>query len=155
MLSSGLVEMIQSHAEELMGGLVRKIQTHPNTRSYHHLSGPEVLSRSYIVYKNLGAWMGGKPQEEIRRHYEQLGQIRLEESIPLHEVIYALTLTKNHLFEFVRTNGLAGSMLEIYAEQELERRVANFFDNAIYYTAWGYEKAAAEKHWAEQFAPSA
>ncbi len=143
MLSTRLIKMIEDNAEELMSGLIGKLKTHPRTPAYRRLSDSEIHSRAYTVYKNLGAWMVGKPEDEIRQHYNGLGLKRYEEGTPLHEVIYALILTKNNLLDYVRTSGLAGTALEIYAEQELSNKVDQFFDTAIYYTVIGYEKPEA------------
>ena len=143
MLSARLIKMIEDHAEELMGGLIGKLKTHPRTTSYQRFSDSEIHDRLYTIYKELGAWMLGKPEEEIRRHYEALGSRRYQEGIPLFEVLYAGTLSKNHLLDYIRNNGLAGTALEIYAEQELTHKINQFFDNAIYFTAKGYHQAAA------------
>ena len=145
MLSARLIQMIQDHAEDLMSGLIGKLKTHPRTPAYRRFSDTEIHTRLYTVYKELGAWMGGKPDDEIRQHYEGLGIRRYEEGIPLYEVIYAGLLSKYHLLDFVRTRGLAGTALEIYAEQELSSKINQFFDNAIYYTARGYEQAAGRE----------
>ena len=59
----------------------------------------------------------------------------------MHEVIYALILTKKNLLIYVNTHGLGGTALEIYGEQELVNKVDQFFNDAIYYTAVGYERA--------------
>jgi len=142
MLSARLIQMIQDHADELMSGLIGKLKTHPRTPAYRRFSDPEIHNRLYTVYKEPGAWMGGKPDDEIRQHYESLGLRRYQEGTPLCEVIYAGILTKDHLLDYVRTRGLAGTALEIYAEQELSNKINQFFDNAIYYTAKGYEEAA-------------
>ncbi len=141
MISTRLIRMIEDHADELTRGLIQQLKTHPNTASYRRFPETEIHNRTYNVYKNFGAWMVGKPHEEIRRHYEDLGQRRLEEGIALHEVIYALILTKKNLLIYVNNHGLGGTALEIYGEQELVNKVDQFFNDAIYYTAVGYERA--------------
>ncbi|MBI4472639.1 MAG: hypothetical protein HY646_08230 [Acidobacteria bacterium] len=143
MLSTRLIQMIEDHAEELLSGLIGKLKTHPRTPAYRRFPDEEIHDRVYTVYKNLGEWMVGKPDEEVRQVYESLGRRRFQEGIPLHEVICALILTKDHLLDYVRTNGLATTTLEIYAEQELCNKVNHFFDRAIYYTTVGYEKQMA------------
>lgn len=143
MLSTRLVRMIEDHADELMRGLLGKLKTHDRTPAYHRFSDLEIRSRAHTVYKNLGSWMVGKPEEEIRQLYEDLGLRRFQEGTPLQEVIYALILTKNNLLDYIRTSGLSGTALEIYAEQELSHQINRFFDTAIYYTAVGYEKSAS------------
>jgi Histidine kinase N terminal len=136
--------MIENHAGELIQSLVGKLKTDPHTASYRQLSDGEIGNRTSAVYRNLGAWMEEKPQEMVRSHYSELGRARYEENIPLSEVVYALVLTKTSLLDYVRANGLADGMLEIYAAQELLTTVSHFFDHAIYYTVLGYEKALAQ-----------
>jgi len=47
MLSTRLVRMIEDHAEELTRGLVRDLQTNPQTLSYRHLSHENLHRRVY------------------------------------------------------------------------------------------------------------
>ncbi len=141
MLSTRLIQMIEANAEQLTQGLVQQLKSHPHTPGYRCFPDTEIHNRTYSVYKNLGAWMVGKSRDEIRLNYEDLGRRRFGEGIPLHEVIYALILTKKNLLIYVNTHGLGGTALEIYGEQELVNKVDQFFNDAIYYTAVGYERA--------------
>jgi hypothetical protein len=79
----------------------------------------------------------------MEQHYRDLGRRRCEEGIPLHEVVYALILSKKHLLIYARDQGQGGSAIEIYGEQELVNRVDQFYDDALYFTAAGYEAALA------------
>ncbi len=56
-------------------------------------------------------------------------------------MIWALVLNKDQLLNFVRAEGEGGTALELYGEQELFRLIDHFYDNAMYYTAVGYERA--------------
>lgn len=141
MLAARLIRLIEDHADELTRGLVQQLQTHPRTPAFRRFSDLEIHNRVYNVYKNLGAWIAGKGQEEVRRHYEGLGGRRFAEAVPLPEVIFAQMLIKNHLLNYVQTHGLGGTAVEIYSEQELRHKVEQFFDSAIYYTALGYYNA--------------
>jgi hypothetical protein len=141
MLSVRLIHLIESHAEELTRGVIQELKTHSRTESYPRFSDLELHDRVYAVYKNLGAWTAGKAEDEVRRHYEELGRRRVEEGVPLPQVIFAQILTKNHLLKYIQTHGLGGTALEIYAEQELRNQVDAFFDRAIYYTSLGYYNA--------------
>ncbi|HEY4683200.1 MAG TPA: hypothetical protein VIH17_08120, partial [Candidatus Acidoferrales bacterium] len=60
------------------------------------------------------------------------------------QVIYALALTKEHLWEFLRMEGIADTAIELLQELELFHLVDQFFDKAIYYVSAGYEAAMAE-----------
>lgn len=143
MLTVRLVQMIEDHAEELTRELIRDLQSNPRTPHYHHLTYEHLHHRTYSVYKNLGQWVTQTAEEPILANYTDLANRRYAEGVPLAELIYALTATKNHLYDFVRTSGLMDSALELHQERELRRRVGIFFDKAIYYTVQAYERAAA------------
>ncbi len=141
MLSTRLVRLIESHADDLTRGLVAHLKSHPRTPSYHRFSDAELHNRAYNVYHNLGGWVAGKREEEIGEAYEELGRRRFAEGIPLSEVVYALIVTKNHLLDFAKTSSEGGTALEVFGERELAAKIAQFFDRATYYAAVGYEEA--------------
>jgi hypothetical protein len=142
MLSDRLVRMIESHADELTRALVEDLQSNPRTAAYHHLSRNAIHHRTYHVYKDLGLWLNTKAEEDIESNYTKLGKEREAEGIPLSEVVYALTLTKYHLRDFIRVSGLANSAMDLYQALELHRLLGQFFDKAIYYTVRAYERSA-------------
>lgn len=145
MLSFRVVQMIESHAEQLTRGVVHDLQTNPRTPSYHKLSAEELHHRAYAVYRNLGRWLGEETEQTIEAFYGELGKKRQAEGIPLCEVLYALLLVKYHLRDYVRSSGLIDSAVDLYQEQELQRLVGHFFDRAIYYTVKSYECEAASR----------
>ncbi len=145
MLSDRWIRMIEAHAEELTPGAEKDLQSSPRTRSYHRLPAGELQHRVYEVYRHLGHWLEEKTDYAIRRWYRELGATRCAENIPLSEVIWALVLTKYYLWDCIRLAGLAGSAVELYPQQELDRLVGYFFDRAIYYAADGYEGEAGRR----------
>jgi hypothetical protein len=145
MLSNRLIRIIESHAEELTRGAVKKLQSSPQTRSYHGLSPDDLHDRVFEVYHDLGPWLLQNTDRAIQRRYNELGERRFNEGIPLAEVLWALVLTRDHLCEYVRTSMLPDSALELYREQELERLIGRFFDRAVCYAAEGYEREASHR----------
>jgi hypothetical protein len=146
MLSVRLVRLIEDHAEELIRGLTQELQSNSRTAAYHRLPRADLQHRVYDVYRNLGHWLGHETDEPIEAAFGELGKKRAAEGIPLSEVVYALTLAKYHLRNYIRSAGLVDSAVELYQEQELHRLVGHFFDRAIYYAAEGYEREAAHLH---------
>jgi hypothetical protein len=142
MLSDRLVRMIEYHADELTRALVEDLQSNPRTGSYHRLSREALHDRTYHVYKDLGLWLNSKAEEDIESNYTELGKKRKAEGVPINEVVYALTLTKYHLRDYIQAAGLVDSAVDLYQEQELHRMLGRFFDKAIYYTVRAYERAA-------------
>jgi hypothetical protein len=135
--------MIEEHAEELTRELIRALQSNPLTPHYHHLTYEQLHYRTYTVYRNLGDWISQRSEEPIVSHYTDLAIRRYAEGVPLEEVVFALTSTKNHLYSYVQTAGLMDSAVELHQERELRRLVGHFFDTAIYYTVRAYQREAA------------
>jgi hypothetical protein len=146
MLSVRLVQMIEDHAEELTRGIIKDLQSNPRTPHYHHLAYEELHYRTYSVYRNLGHWVSQLNEEPIAANYADLAIRRYVEGVPLEEVVFALTATKNHLYAYVQTSGMMDSAVELHQERELRRLVGNFFDKALYYAVKAYEHEAASVH---------
>jgi hypothetical protein len=142
MLSNRLIRIIESHAEELTRGTVKKLQNSPLTRSYQGLSQDDLHHRVFEVYHDLGSWLLKSTDHAIQRRYNELGEQRFYEGIPLAQVLWALMVTRDHLREYAGTSMLADSALELYREQELDRLIGRFFDRAVCYAAEGYEREA-------------
>ena len=97
--------------------------------------------RGQLILENLGYWLSAGREPEIEQRYEALGKARFEESIPLHESVRALAIIKDKMIDFVRDQGLARTSVDLYAEEELERRVGRFFDALTIHMVRGYETA--------------
>ena len=140
MLSDRLVRVIENHAEELPRGVLDDLSRNELTPGYHALPRSELHDRVYNVYHNLGRWITEKAEGPIKETYMSLGRRRHAEGIPLSEVVKALTLTKQHLWSYIRSAGLVETTLELYQEEELNLMVGRFFDDAVYFTARGFEE---------------
>jgi hypothetical protein len=144
-LSDRLIKTIEANAEELAQGTVKKLQTSSRTESYHNLAHRDLYNRSYEIYHNLGLWLWEKSDHAIQAQYNELGQRRFEEGIPLTQVLWAVVLTKEHLLEYLAGCGLVDSAMDLYQQQEFVRLIAHFYDRALCYTAQGYERRASHK----------
>ena len=143
MLSDRMIRIIECRAEELTQGAVKRLQSSPHTRAYHGLSPDELHHRLFEVYHDLGRWLLKNTDHTIHAWYDELGEQRFKEGIPLPEVLWALVLKKDHLKEDVSTSMLADSPLELHREQELYRLIGHFFDRAACYAAEAYEREAS------------
>lgn len=139
--SSRLISLIESDAVELTRRTVETLQTSGHTPAYRHLSFDDLYAKVFDVYHQFGRWVLENTDLAIQTRYRDLGEQRCHESIPLHELLWALVLTKNHLRRHLSAWALADSAVELYRQQELDRIVAQFFDRAICYAAEGYEHA--------------
>src|SRR5580700_3106912 len=126
-LSDRLIRAIESHAEEFAQSTVKKIRSSPRTESYRKVPDKDMYNRCYEVYHNLGRWLWEKSDQAVQERFNELGERRCEEGIPLAEVLWALVFTKDLLLEYLGAYGLADSALELYQQQELDRLICHFF----------------------------
>jgi hypothetical protein len=144
-LSDRLIRTIESNAEEFAQSTVKKLRSSRRTESYHKLPDKDMYNRCYEVCRNLGSWLWEKSDQAVQARFNELGERRCQEGIPLAEVLWALVLTKERLLEYLGAYGLADSAMELYQQQELDRLIGHFFDRAVCYAAAGYERQASEK----------
>jgi hypothetical protein len=141
MLSGKLIHLIESHEEAITNRLIRQVRQQPVLAHLAGLPEAELRERGREIVKNLGYWLSaGDNRQKLEREYEEVGRIRFQEAVPLHEAIYGLCLVKYTMIDFMREQGLDRDSLELYAEEELGRRVAQFFDFLIIHMARGYER---------------
>lgn len=141
-VSQKLVDLIESHADELTHNFIQDIQSHSETPTYHNYDEKELYKRAFRVYSNLGKWISqDTTKKEIARHYKALGAKRKSEGFALSEVIQALIITRHHLWLKVLSEGVLDTILDLNQAMELYNRVVRFFDKAIYYVSAGYEQS--------------
>jgi hypothetical protein len=140
-LSGRLTTIVETHAARLTRDTVNKLQSSHQSPSYRRLPYDELHYRVNEVYQNLGRWLWEKTDAVIQSWYNELGERRFAEGIPLSEVLWALTVTKQQLMNDLDACAMADSAIELYRRQELDRLIGHFFDRALYYTAVGYERS--------------
>jgi len=153
MLATRLIQLIENHSKSLTQEAINDILTNENTKSFRRVPKAELEPRIASLYQNLGEWIGSPNEDDIRQEYEQWGRTRFHQGIPFSEIIYVLILTKKHLRKFIREHGLVDFSgdrvtpndlvgVELYAIQELNYEVGDFFDRALYHLVRGHEASA-------------
>jgi hypothetical protein len=140
MLSASLIRMVSDHWEEIAERVLRQVQGNSRLHTLSSLPESELRERAREVLQNLGTWLISG-EEDLARRYEELGRQRCEEGIPLHEVVYALQLTREKMVQYVRDEGQGQTPFELYAEEELQHGADRIFDALIYHFVRGYEQA--------------
>lgn len=141
MLAYRLVRLIENHSDELAAGLLEKVQQSELTRSYRHVAPEELRQRVYEIYRHLGEWLLGKGAFDIEQRYEEIGTRRAHQSVPISELVWVITLTKENLWDFLKRETEVQRPAEVYGELEMLQLLDQFFDRAIYYASIGYERA--------------
>lgn len=145
MFSYRLVRLIESHADALASGLEERVQTSAQVAHFRVIPAHELRERVYEIYRHLGEWLLGKNELDIEQRYRQIGARRASQGVPLSEIIQAIVLTKENLWEFLKSEAVMDRAIEIMGELELLQMLEMFFDRAIYYASVGYEDEMARK----------
>ena len=141
-LPGRLISVIENHASALTCETVKKLQSSQRTRSYNKVSYGDLSYRVKEIYQNLSRWLWEKKDTVIQSWYNDLGEQRCNEGIPLSEVLWALILTKYQLIDYLDVCALDNSAMELYRKKEFDQLIDRFFDRAVCYTAEGYERRA-------------
>lgn len=141
MLGMKLVRLIERHSENLSRELVAEVRNSERTSDFRKIS-PEDLKRAVEeLYHNLGEWLLQKTELDIAGRFKAIGARRAAEGIHLHQFLWALMLTRDHLWYFLRREAFADTIVELHGELELNNLLNQFFDRAVYYAVIGYEEA--------------
>ena len=143
MIALRLVHLIETHSEELAEGLTQKLLSSERTADLRKVPANELHHRCHEIYRNLSDWLLTKTEHDVEAVYRDLGGRRARQGVSLSDLIWALTLTKEHLWAFLEWEGVHGGLHNVFGELELLRLLEQFFDRAIYHTVEGYEQATA------------
>ena len=141
MLGMKLVRLIERHSDNLSRKLAEQICKSERTSDFHKIPAAHLRLAATDVYRNLGEWLLQKTEREIARRFRLIAAQRATEGIRLHQFVWALMLTRDHLFQFLRRDAFADTIIELHGELELHQLLNQFFDRAVYYAILGYEEA--------------
>ncbi|HXZ81058.1 MAG TPA: hypothetical protein VEG30_14105 [Terriglobales bacterium] len=144
MVGMNLVHLIESHSEELANGLVERLLASERTSDFRNIPPDKLRLAAAELYRNLGEWLLQKTEAETAERFRFVGALRAAEGIRLHQFVWALTISRNHLWRFLQRHGFADTIVQLYGELELIQMLNQFFDRVVYYGAEGYEQAIAE-----------
>lgn len=143
MLAYRLVRLIENHSDTLANGLLRKVHNSDYTTSYQQVPAEELRERVYEIYRHLGDWLMGKTEFDIEKRYLEIGARRAHQHVPLSQLTMTIILTKENLWEFLKSQAVLDRPTEVFGELEMLQLLDKFFDTAIYYAAVGYERVCA------------
>jgi hypothetical protein len=138
-----LVRLIEAHSRQLANDLLTRTRSSPNLTTFSKVPDYEIRQRVYEIYSNLGDWLMTSTEKDIERQYSEIGARRFRQGVLLSELLWAIVLTKDNLWDFLNAESWPGFEIEVLAEHDMFRRIDQFFNRAMYHAARGYEQAAA------------
>lgn len=140
MVGSKLVRLIERHAEELAVGLTTKLKQSDLTPDFRKVPADELQRTTAELYRNLGEWLLRKTEADIEEHFVSIAQRRAVGGVRLPNFVWALVISRNHLYQFLLGQAFADSIFELYSELELQQLLSQFFERATYYGVVGYDE---------------
>ncbi len=145
MFALRLVRLVEDHADQLAEGLLKKLQQSESCNDLLVLVPEnELKHRAYEIYKNVSDWLLSKTESDVEERYLGLGARRAKQDVPFSQMLYAIQIVKEHLWEFLRQEDFMESQ-ELLGEMELLYSLERFFDRVAYFAAIGYEGARARQ----------
>ena len=145
MVGGHLVRLIERHADELAEGLLKKLRNSDRTTEFRKIPVNELKNGAREIYNNLGDWLLTKTESDIEVRFTQLGTRRATQGIPIAQFVWALLVSKEHLFAFLQREVLMDGAVQLYSELELVQLLDQFFARALYFAVVGYEHAGMRK----------
>lgn len=155
MIAAKLVELIEIHSPQLTRDVARDLMSNERTRSFRAVRESDLEQRVFQLLHHLGNWIGAPHSEQVKAEFKDWGRRRFDQGIPLSELISAIIVLKQHLRQYIADNGIVDASfpriegdyvmpLHLHSLQELNARIGQFFDEALYELARGWEEQARE-----------
>jgi 8-oxo-dGTP diphosphatase len=136
MLSDELVALIQDRADEVAGLWLIDVRTNATTASYQMIDPDQLMERATAAISQFSRWLkGDTTPNEIKSFYRMVAKEREAQGLRVHELLSAVALLKKHVWTFVRAQINWERPIDAYRMLELSRRIALFFDKAMYHAA--------------------
>jgi hypothetical protein len=139
-----LVRLIETHSNELASCLLQRVRSSEATPDYNLVPDEDLKGRVYEIYRHLGDWLITRDEFDLEQRYEKIGARRADQNVPFSQLAWAIVLTKDNLWEFLKLHSEMERPVEVFGELEMLQLLDRFFDRAIYFAAIGYEKARTE-----------
>ena len=143
MLTYKLVRLIETHSDTLAAGLLAKVRNSRRLGEYDKVPPEDLQQRVYEIYRHLGEWLLSNREIDLERRYVEIGARRAAQGVPLSQLTWAIILTKENLWDFLKGESAMERPAEVFGRLELLELLEQFFDHAIHYAAVGYEQFQA------------
>ena len=137
-----LIRLIETRADQLSEALMHRLKKNDRCGDLlQRVPSDELRSRSHEIYRDLSDWLLLKTESELEERYVVLGMKRATQGVPYTDLLWAVTTTKEYLWEFMLAEGLFEEPIDLFGEIDLLYSMDRFFNRILYFVAIGYERA--------------
>jgi len=142
MISGKLVHLIDSRQEEVLDRVAQQIRRDPDMAHTEAIVGSGLRHWNKELLEGLSQCLARGSSETLAARYRHVGRERFKQAVPLDGCLRDLCALKETLLDYIEEHTLNKDCLELYAEEELDRRVGRFFDLVIINFVQGYDSAS-------------
>lgn len=142
MLSTRLVHLIEMNGDQIIDRVAAQLRREPEITHSKSIQDQELYGLGQDLLHHLGDWLSAGDAHGLSQRYERFGRHCFEQGIPLHEAFRGMSLLREKMLDLAQEQMISNSSIELYAEEELERRLGRFFDRLAFYLVKGFEEAA-------------
>ena len=140
MIALRFVRLIEAHSDALAESMLLKLRSSARSSDLlDRVPESELRDRVREIYRNLSDWLLNKTDADIKRVYLQLGRRRGEQGVSISSLCWSIMATRENLWDFLQSQGMRESAIQLLGELELLRLLDQFYDRAIYYALLGHE----------------
>ena len=137
-----LIQLIETRADRLSEGLMHRLKKNDRcSELLQRVPSDELRRRSYEIYRDLSDWLLNKAESELEERYVVLGMKRAAQGVPYTDLLWAVSTTKEYLWEFMLAEGLFEEPIDLFGEIDLLYSMDRFFNRILYFAAMGHERA--------------
>jgi hypothetical protein len=140
MISTRLVHLIEANGEQIVDRVAAQIRREPEMTHGKSIQDYELRGLGQDLLLHLGDWLIANNGHDLAQGFERFGTLCYQQEIPLHEALRGMSMLREKIIDVAQEHMISNSS-ELYAEEELERRLGRFFDRLAIHMARGFEDA--------------
>ncbi|MBN1614660.1 MAG: hypothetical protein JW950_09370 [Deltaproteobacteria bacterium] len=139
--SMKLIDLVESHAEQIARQWSGDVVKHQRTPFYHDLPRERIIPQAIQFYDNFRRIFTAKnPYEAAGEFFSRYAEARYNEGIPMHEAIYALILMRRHIWLYAEFQAIFITVVEQRQALDTLSRTILMFDYAMYFITKTYQE---------------
>jgi hypothetical protein len=138
MASLELSLLITHRTPHVVEEVLIAVQAERQLPAYHGRTEAELLDRFQDVCQNLARWLEAGDDAVLRERYGSLARERIQERVPLSEIVLAAQTFERVLVEHLRT---LSHEENAQFEEDFEATIREFFNQVILNVVVAYEQA--------------
>src|SRR5947208_16826145 len=137
-----LVQRMKANSVPISENLVSKIRSSGKcSELLRRLTENEQRKYALEIYRDLTDWLARESESLVGQRYVELGFRRAGQGVPFSNMLWAVCITREYLWEYMQQECLIEEPVEFWGGVKLLHAVDRFFDEVLYFTLAGYEKS--------------